>query len=216
VPAGQLGARFPGRLTGTIGQAGLNGPDGGGLPRHARRRAGRGGGRRAGVAAPGAGLAARGHPTAGALTDILVGRVELPAAPGQRLIGGIRAIPGAAVFPLYDLLSPGYEALGPTLVAVSCADLCAIGALGQCAPGVRAVQVPDNQLFDDSPRFSDKPIAGSSSPAYAGRLTALPVQTVLVRVNSPATLERVRTYLAVHAPPQVSLDNGDSPAPPSR
>jgi hypothetical protein len=153
-------------------------------------------------------------PAAGALSGILVGRVELPRAAGQHLIGGISAIRGAAVYPLYDLLSPAYEALGPTLVAVSCTDLRAIGALGQCAAGVRAVQVMDNQLFDDNPRFSDTAIASATSPAYTGRLTSLPLQTVLVEVNSPATLEQVRTYLAVNAPPQVSRDNEDSATPP--
>jgi hypothetical protein len=153
-------------------------------------------------------------PAAGALSDVLVGRVELPAAAAQHLIGGISAIRGAAVYPLYDLLSPGYEALGPTLVAVSCADIRAIGALGQCAPGVRAVQVTDNSLFDDNPVYGDKPIVSAASPAYAGRLTALPLQTVLVKVNSPATLEQVRTYLAVNVPPQVNPGNGDSPTPP--
>ena len=155
-------------------------------------------------------------PAAGALSDILVGRVEAPAAAGQRLIRGIGAIPGASVYPLYDLLSPAYEALGPTLIAVSCADLRALGALGQCAPGVRVVQVGDNSLFDDNPRFSDIAIASAASPPYPGRLTALPLQTVLVKVDSPATLERVRTYLAVHAPPQVSPDDQDSATPPGR
>ena len=153
-------------------------------------------------------------PIAGALSNILVGRVELPAAAGQHLIGGVSAIPGAVVYPLYNLLTPAEEALGPTLVAVSCADLRAIPALGQCAQGVRAVQVMDNSLFDDNPRYSDKPIAGATSPAYTGDLTTLPVQTVLVTVNSPATLERVRTYLAVHAPPRVGGNPDDSPTPP--
>ena len=71
-----------------------------------------------------------------------------------------------------------------------------------------------NSLFDDNPRYSDKPIAGATSPAYTGNLTTLPVQTVLVTVNSPATLERVRTYLAVHAPPRVGGNPDDSPTPP--
>ena len=62
-------------------------------------------------------------PAAGALSNILVGRVELPAAAGQHLIGGVSAIPGAAVYPLYNLLTQAEEALGPTLVAVSCANL---------------------------------------------------------------------------------------------
>jgi hypothetical protein len=153
-------------------------------------------------------------PAAGALSDVLVGRVELAAAAGQHLIGGVSAIPGATVYPLYNLLTQAEEALGPTLVAVNCADLRAMPALGRCAPGVRAVQVMDNSLFDDNPRYSDKPIVDATSPAYTGNLTALPVQTILVTVNSPATLERVRTYLAVHAPPRVGGNPDDSPTPP--
>jgi uncharacterized membrane protein YhaH (DUF805 family) len=152
-------------------------------------------------------------PTAGALSNILVGQVGLPVAAGQKLIGGISAIPGAAAYPLYDLQPPG-EGLGPTLIAVSCADMRAIGGLGQCAPGLRAVQVMDNSLFDDNPRYETKPIVGAASPAYTGKLTTLPLQTVLVKVNSPTTLERVRTYLAVNAPPQVGGGNGNSPTPP--
>jgi len=94
-------------------------------------------------------------------------------------------------------LHSGREAL----LAVSCADLRAIQGLGECAPGLRAVQVQDDSIFDDNPIYGDKPIVDSSARAYTGNLTALPLQTVLVKANSPATLERVRTYLAVHAPP---------------
>jgi uncharacterized membrane protein YhaH (DUF805 family) len=152
-------------------------------------------------------------PTAGALSNILVGQVGLPVAAGQKLIGGISAIPGAAVYPLYDLQPPG-EGLGPTLIAVSCADMRAVGGLGQCAPGLRAVQVMDNSLFDDNPRYETKPIVDAASPTYTGKLTTLPLQTVLVKVNSQVTLERVRTYLAVNAPPQVGGGYGSSPTPP--
>jgi FtsX-like permease family len=149
-------------------------------------------------------------PTAGTLSNILKGQVGLPTAAGQRLISGLRAIPGAAVYPLYDL----WQGAEPRTVAVSCADMRVIGGLGECAPGLRAVQVQDDSIFDDNPRFGDKPIVDSASPAYTGNLTALPLQTVLVKVNSPATLERVRTYLAVHAPPQVGGNANNSPTPP--
>jgi hypothetical protein len=150
-------------------------------------------------------------PTAGALSDILIGQVGLPTAAGQRLISGISAIPGADVYPLYDLSSGGE----PRMVAVSCAAMRAIGGLGQCAPGARSVQVQDDSIFDDNPIYGDKPIVDSTSPAYTGNLTALPLQTVLVKVNSPVTLERVRTYLAVNTPPQVGGDkDGSSPTPP--
>ncbi len=152
-------------------------------------------------------------PTAGALSNILIDQVGMPAAAGQQLISGITAIRGATVYPLYDLQPPG-EGLGPTLIAVSCADMRAIAGLGRCAPGVRAVQVMDNSLFDDNPIYDTKPIVDSTSPAYTGKLNTLPLQTVLVKVNGPATLERVRTYLAVHAPPQVGGNSGNSPTPP--
>ena len=152
-------------------------------------------------------------PTAGALSNILIDQVGTPAAAGQQLISGITAIRGATVYPLYDLQPPG-EGLGPTLIAVSCADMRAIAGLGRCAPGVRAVQVMDNSLFDDNPIYDTKPIVDSTSPAYTGKLNTLPLQTVLVKVNGPATLERVRTYLAVHAPPQVGGNSGNSPTPP--
>jgi hypothetical protein len=99
-------------------------------------------------------------------------------------------------------------------VAVSCASLRGIGGLGQCAPGLTTVQVTDNSIFGDNPRDDTKPIASASSPAYTGDLTTLPLQAVLVRVNSPATLERVRTYLAVNAPPRVGGGYGGSPTPP--
>jgi FtsX-like permease family len=165
-------------------------------------------------------------PAAGALSNLLIGQANVSAAAGQKLISGIGAIPGAAVYPLYELQSPSASApSGPPgsapakayhsgLVAVSCASMRAIAGLGQCAPGLPAVRVRDDSLFDDNPIYGDKPIVSSTSPAYTGSLTTLPLQTVLVKVNSPATLERVRTFLAVNAPPQVGGDSGNSPTPP--
>src|SRR5215831_6220017 len=144
-------------------------------------------------------------PTAGALSNILVGQVGLPAAAGQKLISGISAIPGAAVYPLYELPPPG-GASGPSgsakpgpngqpggvpsgsappgpqqgngaakqyrgsPVAVSCADMRAVGALGQCAAGVKAVQVLDVSLFDDNPIYDTKPIVSAPSQPYTGDL----------------------------------------------
>ena len=158
-------------------------------------------------------------PTAGALSNILLGQIGLPTAAGQQLISGIGAVPGATVYPLYstggsslDIQGPGY--VGQSDIAVSCAVMREIAVLGECAPGVKAVQTTDDSLFDDNPMFNTKPIVGASDPAYTGNLTTLPLQTVLVRVNSPTTLERVRTYLAVNAPPQVGGDKENSPTPP--
>ena len=99
-------------------------------------------------------------------------------------------------------------------VAISCAGLRAIGALGQCAPGLAAVRTTDDSMFGDNPIYDTKPIVDATSQAYTGKLATLPLQTVLVKVNSPTTLERVRTYLAVNAPPQVGGGYGNSPTPP--
>jgi hypothetical protein len=185
-------------------------------------------------------------PTAGALSNVLVGQVGVAPDAGQQLIHGLESIPGTAVYPLYELQAPGGTStssgnsqngkpgstpsggvrVGPrgnvpnpkfyygSMVAVSCASMRAIGALGECARGVPAVQVTDSSLFDDNPTYDTKPIVGTTSQAYTGNLTALPLQTVLVKVNSPATLERVRTYLAVTAPPRVGGGYGSSPTPP--
>jgi hypothetical protein len=186
-------------------------------------------------------------PAAGMLSNVLVGQVGLSPAAGQQLIKGLSAIPGASVYPLYELPSPvptatggpgGKSGNGPqhgasgggvpvgngnvenpkqyygNQAAVSCASLRGIGGLGQCGPGLTAVQVSDGSIFGDNPTYDTKPIASASSPAYTGNLTTLPLQSVLVRANSPATLERVRTYLAVNAPPQVGGGTGSSPTPP--
>ena len=227
-------------------------------------------------------------PGTGALSNILVGQVGLSAPTGQRLISGIGAIPGATVYPLYQLPTPagektvisppggpgggpgasgagasGTEAPGtgasgtgapgtgasrgagatgggkanggrqaaqapssggqagesPKLyfsndVAISCADLRAIGALGQCAAGLTAVRTTDDSLFDDNPIYDTQAIANSHDPGYTGNLTRLPLQTVLVKVSNATALERVRTYLAVHAPPQTGGGIGASPTPP--
>jgi hypothetical protein len=193
-------------------------------------------------------------PTAGTLSNVLVGQVGVAPVAGQRLIHGLESISGTAVYPLYGLSAPvrqpagssptGKGKAGPngqssrrpgsnagpqgdsggnvtnpqphdgSLVAVSCASMRAVGGLGYCAPGVTAVQVTDGSLFVDNPIDDTKPIVSAASHAYTGELTTLPLQTVLVKVNSPATLERVRTYLAVNAPPQVGGGYGSSPTPP--
>ncbi len=97
---------------------------------------------------------------------------------------------------------------------MSCSALRALAVLGQCAPGLKAVEVNDNSLYDDNPIYDTAPIASASSPAYTGDLAKLYLGTVLVRADSPATLERVRTYLAVNTPPQESGGQGSAPTPP--
>ena len=208
-------------------------------------------------------------PGTGALSNVLVGKVRMSPSAGQQLIGGISAIPGAAVYPLYEAASPGgtqTTVSGPGAgsgapgagsgapgagsgasggdkgsggggaagqaqgsgaqdtsppkryfsndVVISCADLRAIGALGECAAGLTAVRTTDDSMFGDNPIYDTAPIASPADPGYKGDLTKLPLQTVLVKVSNATALERVRTYLAVHAPPQTGGGVGSSPTPP--
>lgn len=156
-------------------------------------------------------------PANASLSNVLLDPVAgLNPHAGANLLSGLSRIPGATAYPLYMLPSadgsvgPGR---GPGDTAVSCAVMRALAVLGQCAPGLRAVQASDAGLFDDNPMYNTKPFVDSTNSAYTGKLSQLPLQTVLVRVNSPATLERVRTYLTVNTPPQQSLGGG-APTPP--
>jgi hypothetical protein len=103
---------------------------------------------------------------------------------------------------------------GGGATVMSCSALRGLAVLGQCAPGLKEVEVNDNDLFDDNPMYNTAPIASASSPAYTGDLAKLYLTTVLVRVNSPATLERVRTYLTINTPPTESGGQGSAPTPP--
>ena len=110
-------------------------------------------------------------------------------------------------------IGPGKALTGGATV-VSCAVMRDLAVFGQCAPGVAAVTTNDGSMFGDNPLYNTQAFVSASDSAYHGPLAGLPLQAVLVRVNSPATLERVRTYLAVNAPPQVSRGQGQSPTPP--
>ena len=158
-------------------------------------------------------------PNAGTLSNVLVdSNVGVGVRSDAALVHGLQSIPGTVVYPVYVL--PGFQGqndIGPNQTpnnaVVSCAVMRELAALGQCAPGLTAVQVNDQNLSSDNPRFSMQAFVSSASPAYTGSLSALPLQTVMVRVDNAATLERVRTYLAVHAPP-ASGGQGQAPTPP--
>ena len=73
--------------------------------------------------------------------------------------------------------------------------------LGESAPGTVAVAVdPTYLLFNDNPLYLSRnlPLVTPDSPAYTGNLADLQLQAVLVRIDNPATLERVRTLLATY------------------
>jgi hypothetical protein len=111
-------------------------------------------------------------------------------------------------------LGPGNGQIAGVYTVVSCGVMRDLAVLGQCAPGLAAVKTGDGSMFSDNPMFNTQPFVSAYDSAYTGKLSGLSLQAVLVRVNSPATLERVRTYLAVNAPPQVSAGPGSAPTPP--
>jgi hypothetical protein len=164
-------------------------------------------------------------PNSAALSDVLLdtfsgmsGGTGAGLAPqaGASIISGLRAIHGTTVYPLYSLpqaANPDYQ--GQYIAVVSCSAVRQLAVFGQCAPGVAAVQVSDGDtVYGSNPRNSTKPFVNHASPAYTNSLSALPLQAVLVRVSNAATLERARTYLATHAPPQIPFGPGAAPTPP--
>ena len=127
---------------------------------------------------------------------------------GGRLLSGLGAIAGASVYPFYSLnVPPGGD-------VVTCPAMRALAVLGRCAPGLAAVYADDGNLFGDNPSENVQPFISASDPAYTGTLSSLRLHAVLVRANSPAVLERVRTFLATHAPPNVPTGPGSSSVPP--
>jgi len=206
VPADELGQRFPGHLIGTIGDAGLTGlspqaganllsglgaiPGANVYPLYSLGQTGNGGG-----AGTGGGAGSGGKSGGGGTVSVRPGNT-----PGNSAAGPSGAGNG--------------NGFGPPVTIVSCSVMHDLAVLGQCAPGRTAVQTDDTSLFDDNPMYNTQPFVTSSAPAYTGPLSGLPLESVLIRVNNPATLERVRTYLAVHAPPQNFDGAGNSPTPP--
>ncbi|HYB87145.1 MAG TPA: FtsX-like permease family protein, partial [Streptosporangiaceae bacterium] len=129
----------------------------------------------------------------------------LPPLAGAKLVAGLRAFHGATIVPVYSMpqdARPGY--LGPDTAIVGCAGLRALAALGECAPGVRAAEASASSLYGDNPLYTTQPIVSAHSPTAGDNFSRLYLQAVLVKVNSPATLERVRTYLITHTPESLS------------
>ena len=165
-------------------------------------------------------------PSSAALSSVLLDTFSQPGPTGfgpgltpqagATLTGELRGLGGTTVDPLYFLpqaANPSYQ--GQYISVVSCAALRDLAVLGRCAPGLRAVQADDSALVSsDNPHYSTAPFVDASNPAYSGRLAALSLQAVLVKVTGPAALERVRTFLAVHTPPQVSTGPGVDATPP--
>jgi hypothetical protein len=81
---------------------------------------------------------------------------------------------------------------------VSCANLKGFSALGQCASGVKAVQADiSDDLLTDNPLTMDLPVVGRANPPATITTKGLSLGALLVKTDSPATLERVRTMLTL-------------------
>lgn len=140
------------------------------------------------------------------LLDAFAGGYGPGLAPqaGAALVGELHGLRGATVFPIYAAPGGGFGkggGGGSPFGVIGCASLRQLAVLGECAPGVTAVTANDGNLFSDNPTFSTQALVNRSTPAFTGRLAGLSLQAVLVRVNGPATLERVRTFLDTHTPP---------------
>ena len=61
-----------------------------------------------------------------------------------------------------------------------------------------------SSLYGDNPLYTTQPIVSRGSPVVPAHFSRLYLQAVLVKVNSPATLERVRTFLITHTAESVS------------
>jgi len=149
-------------------------------------------------------------------SGVEVSTAGLTPRAGATLVSELRTVNGTTVYPLYSLpqvANPNYQ--GQYIGVISCSVLRQLAVLGQCAADDQAVQVFDSSLvYSDNPHDSTEAFATQANPAYTGSLAALPLQAVLVRVNDAATLERVRTFLATHAPPDTSAGPGQAATPP--
>jgi len=121
------------------------------------------------------------------------GSAGLDPKTGGQLVSALDSQAGVSVVPLY-----ADPALGPADSVVSCSAIRALPALGSCAPGVAAVRARLSDLIAiDNPIFfnEDLPAVSHSSRPATTSLSGLDVSALMVKTDSPDTLERVRTYL---------------------
>jgi hypothetical protein len=125
----------------------------------------------------------------------------LPPSAGATVLTGLRQIRGAETVPIYSLSGVGGTA-GPSEYnsVLPCSGLRVIRAFGTCVPGATAVQANTFSLYGDNPTYTTQAFVNSHNPIARGTYAGLYLQAVLVKVDSQATLERVRTYLVTHTP----------------
>ena len=138
----------------------------------------------------------------------------LPPSTAATLLTRLRSFPGTSVVPLYaDTQGPAQaqtQAQGkgsgqgpvqlPGAEVADCADLRTLSVLGSCAPGAQDVKADFFQLHDDNLLSLERllPLVTSASTTGSVDLSTLSLETVLVKVDDPATLERVRTLLSTY------------------
>ncbi|HEY1484776.1 MAG TPA: FtsX-like permease family protein [Micromonosporaceae bacterium] len=153
-----------------------------------------------------AALAAQQTPTDAGLNQLLrvtVGDLDgLAPAGGATLAAQLRTQPGATVFPIYVIPNHGND-FPPVFYVISCADLARLPALGRCPAGATAVQADlTSLLYTDNIASLNRqlPLITPSDPPVTQSLASLHLGALLVRTNSAAALERVRTFIAVSHP----------------
>jgi hypothetical protein len=150
-------------------------------------------------------------PGRGSAAEQRIAADGLPPVAAARVLAGLATISGALTVPIYSLPptgsansqgkgGPGGGVPGGVNSVLPCAGLRELAVFGQCAPGLNAVQANTWNLYGDNPTFTTQPIVTLASPAAPARYAGLYLQAVLVKVSSPAALERVRTYLVTHTP----------------
>jgi hypothetical protein len=120
------------------------------------------------------------------------------------VLAAVTAVPGTSIIPIY-YPSPARDPLAAdtpipgTGAVIRCADAAKLPVLGTCPTNASAVLIDARSMFTDNLRALDRrlPFITAASPITtddgSGQLA-----TLMVVVDGPATLERVRTVLSVH------------------
>jgi hypothetical protein len=123
----------------------------------------------------------------------------LPPAAAAPLLRQLETFRGTSVYPVYSMQQDTIgQFTGLYNGIMSCASLRQLAVFGTCKPGVQAVEANTMNMYGDNPSDTASRIVDAGSPAVPATFSGLYLQSVLIRVDSPATLERVRTFLATH------------------
>ncbi|HSW74719.1 MAG TPA: FtsX-like permease family protein [Candidatus Saccharimonadales bacterium] len=134
---------------------------------------------------------------------------------GAALLSGLRGFSGITTIPLYanpeaiaaqqqmekGMSGPGKEVQGDSII--SCTDLQKVSALGKCPAGAQAV-IAQPDFMSDNPSYSTQAIASTTSKTTSDNFSELYMSTLLIKVNNPIMLEKVRTFLATHTSKSLS------------